>query len=348
MISRPPAARRKTVLHLAYWVIVTLAFLFERSYIWRKHNLPYFVECVTVRMGLLVAVSYANSYWLLGTYLLKRKYKTYFMLVVLLIIAYVLIQSVYDLYLFGYVMGAVNDPGLWRALLFNAFNTVWYVTLSIALKLSIDWYEQNRVLQRTRIEKMQAEINYLRAQVNPHFLFNVLNSLYSLTIKKSDLAPEMVLKLSEMMEYMLYESQEPFVAMERELHYLRNYLDLEKLRQGNQADIRLEISGDPLGKHIAPFLLLPLVENAFKHGVSKVLYAAWLHIRVDIGADTLSFSIENNAPPVAAQVKHAGIGLSNLAQRLALLYPGRHTLEVNHEEEVFKLRMVIRLDDVAP
>lgn len=339
LIGLPKA---QTLLHLAYWLIVTIVFLVERSYLVQKAGLPHFIQCSVVRITLLVGVSYLNSYWLMPLYLLKKKYITYFSLIVALIVGYIIIQSLYDLYLFGYILGSKN-PNLYIVLLGNSFNTLWYVTLSVALKLSIDWFEQNQALQVTKIQKLQAEINYLRAQVNPHFLFNVLNSLYSLTIKKSDKAPDVVLKLSEMMEYMLYESEETFVPLSKELLYLENYLELEKMRQGNHAEITLTINGDPEDKQIAPFMLLPLVENAFKHGVSKIVSKAWLRITITILAKELFFTIENSRLSFHEEKKHNGIGLSNLKQRLELLYRDNYTLEITENKDRFKLSLIIKL-----
>ncbi|NEU08623.1 histidine kinase [Flavihumibacter sp. R14] len=335
-------SNRRLLLNLGYWVIVTIVFLFERSYLIRKAGLPYFMACTVVRVALLVGISYLNSYVLMPAYLARKKYLTYFALVNLLIITYIAIQSLYDYFLFGFVIGSKSD-NLYVALLINSLNTVWYLVLSVLLKLSIDWYEQNRALQQTRIEKLQAEINYLRAQVNPHFLFNVLNSLYSLTMKKSDLAPSVVLKLSDMMEYMLYESDETFVSLEKEISYLKNYLELEKMRQGNEAQIDLDIRGEAAGKQIAPFMLLPLAENAFKHGVSKTLKDAWLGITINIEKTTLYFTIENNRLHFHDAGKKNGIGLSNLKKRLDLLYPGRHTLEVTEANERFKVHLSIEM-----
>ena len=333
---------RKVLLNLGFWAIVTIVFLFERSYLIRKAGLPHFMACIIVRVALLMGISYLNSYVLMPAYLLRKKYLTYFALVILLIITYLVIQSFYDYFLFGFVLG-VKHENLYMVLLVNSLNTVWYLVLGVALKLSIDWYEQNRTLQQTRIEKLQAEINYLRAQVNPHFLFNVLNGLYSLTMKKSDLAPAVVLKLSDMMEYMLYESEETFVSLEKELTYLKNYLELEKMRQGNDAHIDLDITGDPEGKRIAPFMLLPLTENAFKHGVSKSATDAWLEITIVIEKTTLYFTIENNRLPVHEEGKKNGIGLLNLKKRLDLLYPGKHTLEVIQADDRFRVSLSIEM-----
>ena len=333
-------SNRRVLLNLGYWVIVTIVFLFERSYLIRKAGLPNFMACTFVRVALLVGVSYLNSYVLMPSYLLRKKYFSYFALVFMLIIIYIVIQSFYDYFLFGFVLGSKSD-NLYIVLLTNSLNTVWYLVLSVALKLSIDWYEQNRTLQRTRIEKLQAEVNYLRAQVNPHFLFNVLNSLYSLTLKKSDLAPGVVLRLSDMMEYMLYESEETFVSLEKELTYLQNYLGLEKMRQGNEAQIVLDISGEAEGKQIAPFILITLAENAFKHGVSKLVKDAWLAISITIEKNRLCFTIENNRLQLHGEGKKNGIGLSNLKERLNLLYPGKHSIEITETDDRFKVSLSI-------
>src|SRR5690606_37138798 len=123
----------------------------------------------------------------------------------------------FHIFLHGYVLGTMMRNFLWETISYNFFSTLWHIGIMVALKLSIDWYEQKRILQKIAVEKLQAEVNYLRSQVNPHFLFNALNNLYSLTLKKSDAAPDIVLRLSEMMAYMLYDSDDNFVPLEKEV-----------------------------------------------------------------------------------------------------------------------------------
>src|SRR3569833_73723 len=268
-------------------------------------------------------------------FLMRKKYVSYFTLVILSLVGYLFLQSIYDLYLYGYILGPYKRTFRFSAISYNIFSTLWYLVLTVALKLCFVWYEQNRVMHKIKIEKLQAEVNYLRSQINPHFLFNVLNNLYSLTLKKSELAPDVVLKLSDMMEYMLYESNDAYVPLEKEISYLENYLELEKLRQGNHAESRLNITGSPKGHQLAPFLLLPLVENAFKHGVSKEVDNAYLHIGIDIGQKQLTVSIENNMLNFIEQKENGGIGLSNLEVRLRLLYPDKHTLQINNRTDKY-------------
>lgn len=328
-------------IHIAFWVIVTIFFLCDRTYLIYKRGLPNFIECAVVRILLLACVAYLNLYYFMPRFLMRGRYFGYFILVILSLLGYLVLQSIYDLYLYGYILGPTKREITFSAVSYNIFATIWYLVLTMALKFSIDWYEQNRVLQKIKVEKLQAEVNYLRSQINPHFLFNVLNNLYSLTLKKSELAPNVVLKLSEMMEYMLYESNEAYVPLEKEIKYLGNYIELEKLRQGNHADIRLNITGSADGHQIAPFLLLPLVENAFKHGVSKAIDSAYLHIDIIIEQAFINITIENNKLHFIEAANNGGIGLSNLEERLGLLYPGKHTLQINNRTDKYHVLLNI-------
>jgi two-component system, LytTR family, sensor kinase len=333
---------RRPWIYLAYWVLVTLIFLYDRTYLIEKAGLPNFFLCSAVRVALLMALAWLNIHWLIPHYLLRKKYGSYFGIVFSLIIVYLLIQSLYDHYLFGYVLGPNKNVNLSTSLIYNFTHTSLYLLLIVALKFSIDWYEQKKLLQDAEVGKLQAEVNYLRSQVNPHFLFNALNNLYALTIKKSDKAPDVVLKLSELMEYMLYESDETYVPLEREIKYLSNYLELEKIRQGNQADISLIVKGNTDNCQIPPFLLLPLVENAFKHGVSKAVRHAYVHINICIDK-VLEVNIKNNKLNLQRPEQNGGIGLFNLKKRLELLYPGKHVLQIFKQPEEYKVLLKIDL-----
>ena len=330
-----------------FWVLVTIIFLYDRTYLIVKAGLPSFFLCSVVRIGLLVALAWVNLHVLVPMYLIPKRYVSFFRLALLLVIGYLLLQSLFDYILYGYVLGPGWNANLSTSLAYNFTHTAIYLLLTVALKFSIDWYEENKTLQEVQVEKLQAEVNYLRSQVNPHFLFNALNNLYALTLRKSDQAPAIVLKLSELMEYMLYESDEAFVPLEKEIKYLGNYLDLEKIRQGNQADIRLTVVGDMDKRVVPPFLILPLVENAFKHGVSRAVRNAYLHVDVRIGGASLGAGIvggivvviENNKLDFREEDRSGGIGLVNVRRRLELLYPDRHRLTIAEEAELFRVTL---------
>lgn len=314
-------------IYTVFWVLVTVIFLYDTRYLITKAGLPFFLICAAVRIALLIGLAWINLNILIPRYLFRKRYILYFVWVLLLIAGYLVIQSVYDYYLYGFIIGPNRGGLLSASLLYNFTHTSLYLLLTVALKFSIDWYEQKKLLQEIKMAQLQTEVNFLRSQVNPHFLFNALNNLYALTIKKSDQAPDMVLKLSELMEYMLYESNADEVPLEKEINYLRNYLELEKIRQGNGADIRLTVNGNTEDCRIPPFLILPIVENAFKHGISKIVHHAYLHIAIEI-TEVLTVKVLNNKLNVQQAEESGGIGLANLKKRLDLLYPAAHTLDI--------------------
>ncbi len=334
---------RYALIHGAYWVLVTGFFLYEKKYLIYKTNLPYFFACVSGRIALLILIAYLNLHYFLPIYLLAKRYWAYFTAVILSVIMYVLLQSLYDYYLYGFVVGPMYNSNLLDAISYNFFSALWYLGLMLALKLSLDWYGQQSLIQRITLEKLNAEVDFLRAQVNPHFLFNILNNLYALTLKKSDMAPDVVLRLSAMMEYMLYDSNDDYVPLHKELSYLQSYIELERLRFSEGAIIDLNINNIADGKKIAPLLLLPLVENAFKHGLSKQTENAWLKVDISLVRQGLRLEVVNSKPLHASPTTKGGIGLANLRKRLELLYPGRHQLEMEDQTNSFKAKLIIEL-----
>jgi two-component system LytT family sensor kinase len=334
---------KHALMHGAYWVLITGFFIYEKKYLIYKASMPYFVACVTGRILLLIVIAYLNLQYFLPKYLLKKRYLTYFTAIIISVIGYLTAQSLFDFYLYGYVVGPMRSSHLMEALSYNFFSTLWYLGLILALKLSMDWYGQQLIIQKITVEKLNAEVNFLRAQVNPHFLFNILNNLYALTLKKSELAPDVVLKLSEMMEYMLYDSTDEKVLLEKEITYLNNYIELERLRFSADSAIELTIPAEMNGQEIAPLLLLPLVENAFKHGLSKQTENGWLKVNIGLDQSTLTVIIENAKSPLFVHKSKGGIGINNLQKRLDLIYPARYSLEFEDKKNAFLAKLVIEL-----
>jgi LytS/YehU family sensor histidine kinase len=213
----------------------------------------------------------------------------------------------------------------------GAFLTgVFFAFLSTAFKFSVDWFLNEKVRKNLENEKLIAELAFLKSQINPHFLFNSLNNIYSLTYQKSDKASEAVMKLSEIMRYMLQESNEPTVKLSREIRYLENYIELQKLRFKSKAYIDFIITGDIAEQSIAPLILIAFVENAFKHGdVSDA--SSPIRIRIEIANNILQFELWNKK---SGQNKDetSGIGLNNVRRRLELLYTQRYTLSINEQQ----------------
>lgn len=213
-----------------------------------------------------------------------------------------------------------------------------------AIKLIKVWYLKQQAYRAIEREKLQAELQLLKSQVHPHFLFNTLNNLYSLTLHQSKQSPEVVLKLSDLLRYMLYECDATEVALAKEVAFLKNYIGLEQLRYGDRLDMSVTISGDWQNKHIAPLLLVPFVENAFKHGTSEQLEQAWMSLDLNVQGNHLKFKLINSIDPeghVAEQM--GGIGLQNVRKRLELLYPDRHELRIMAEEETFMVILTLEL-----
>ncbi len=197
--------------------------------------------------------------------------------------------------------------------------------------------------QQLLIEKQQAELNYLKSQTNPHFLFNTLNNIYSLSRDKSDLAPESILRLSKILRFMLYEAGGKFIAIEEELKIIGDYIDLEKLRYDDSLRINYNYNVEDMKQAIPPLLLIPLVENAFKHGVSETRHLPFVDIHLSVKNRQLVFVVRNSNEEMSSrETLKENIGLSNLRRQLALLYK-EYDLSVTQADSVFTVRLAINL-----
>jgi sensor histidine kinase YesM len=206
------------------------------------------------------------------------------------------------------------------------FMSGFFVVISCLLKFAVDWFANERVHRHLETEKKDMELQFLKSQLNPHFLFNSLNNIYSLAYQKSDKTADAVLKLSEIMRYMIYESNDGWVSLSKEIEYLQSYIELQKLRFKDGASVEFTLNGEIDGQMIVPLILISFVENAFKHGVANDPNDP-IKINIIANKKILHFSITNR--------KHnhnkdemGGVGLSNVERRLQLLYPGRYKLNI--------------------
>jgi hypothetical protein len=215
----------------------------------------------------------------------------------------------------------------------ETFGVYSVVAIVVVIHLVRKWYATQQERQQLQNEKLEAELKYLKAQVHPHFLFNTLNNLYSLTITDSKKAPDVVYKLSQLMSYMLYESNKSFVPLQNELDYIENYITLEKIRYEERLDVSLNVLSDVKRVHIAPLLILPFVENSFKHGFSNDIGKVWVHIDILINAGQLIIKVENSKG--GNEGTTSGIGLSNVRKRLELIYKDQYDLQIFDEEKTY-------------
>jgi len=218
--------------------------------------------------------------------------------------------------------------------------------LTYALKYTLIAFITQNELLKLQKEKLQLELNALKAQIHPHFLFNTLNNLYSLTLKNSEKASEMILKLSDIMRYVLYQANEEKVLLNKELEFISSYTELQRIRYHNRYDISFKVEGEVEEQMIAPLLFIDFVENAFKHGIDKRFSDGFVHIRFHINKNSISFTVENsigNNEQLDVKQSDAGIGLNNIIKRLLILYPNRHQLDIINKNEIFTVKLQIEL-----
>ncbi|HYQ57407.1 MAG TPA: histidine kinase, partial [Draconibacterium sp.] len=203
--------------------------------------------------------------------------------------------------------------------------------------------ERNKL--NTELKLKEAELKLLKAQIHPHFLFNTLNNLYGLTLEKSDDAPDLVLRLSDILDYILYRCNEKRVLLSDELTNLQNYIAIEKLRYSKKLNLETDLPNETDNLQIAPLLLLPFVENTFKHGVSNNPVAAFIRIKLSTRHTAIEFIIENSKNPTQRQAPNysKGIGLKNVQKRLELLYPQKYKLKIDDKEETFSVTLSLEL-----
>lgn len=226
----------------------------------------------------------------------------------------------------------------------SSFDIVMLLGITSALKL-FRYRLQTAEREKQLIEeKLQSELQFLRAQTNPHFLFNTLNNIYGLARKPAPLAAEVVLRLSKLLRFMLYECARSRIPIGDEIKVIRDYIELEKLRYNERLTVTFEESVDDPGQLIAPLLLLPFVENAFKHGAGETRFNTHIDLLLTLRQEQLHFEIKNNKDPDEGGIKE-GIGLKNVRRQLELTYPEKHTLAIENQSTYFKVTLEIRLDE---
>ncbi len=295
----------------------------------------------------LLTVVYINLWVLIPRILQKGRYLLYFACLVVLIYLgaqfnQVTFDHLVDLILPGYYFISFYDISDILKFIFV------YVSLTTLLKLSKGWFmlmQAEQQLMAVRQEKVETELKALKSQINPHFLFNSLNNIYSLALGKSGKTPDAILKLSGLMRYMLYESNADRVPLKQELHFIENYIDLQKLRSDRRSRIKFSRKGNPAGKTIAPLLFLPFIENGFKHGIKGDPEGGYVRIELAIQDSNIDLYIENNRGEVdrVENNEYNGIGLNNVKRRLELIYPGKHELEVQETRETFSIQLKLDL-----
>ncbi len=283
---------------------------------------------------LLMVFYYFNYYYLIPTFYFTKKTQLYFGILAGTLIIMLFIMELDKAFSPFYQVSVNHGHFLF------VFSIVIRFVMIVLLSLGIASYNR---LKQTEEEKLKAELSYLKAQINPHFLFNTLNSIYALTVKKSDSAPESITKLSSIMRYSITDAVHDLVALDKELNYINAYVELEKLRLTEKVKLNYTISGNPAGKQIAPLIFVPFIENAFKYGVSTKDNSV-IDIIINIDATNLNLEVKNTKARNDPKNK-LGLGIENTKKRLHLIYPGKHTLEIQDHEKEFSVNLKITLND---
>lgn len=304
----------------------------------------------------LLATLYVNTLVFIPKFLLRKKYFFYAICLLSGIVLHTAILVFYREYIVDRIPGTkVYDFSYYSAFtrsnrentLKFFFYTLYSSSCFTVIQFSLIFLGQHffiAVRQNELIKRQQTEIELavLKSQINPHFLFNVLNSIYSLSLRKSDQTPEVVMRLSEILRYMLYEAKHEFVLLKKEIQMVRDYADIEKMRLSSEQVLNFHCDDQIPPCRIAPLLLIPFVENAIKHGTNSVADDAYVFLDIKVADNTLYFFCKNNYKPLPAR-KDSGLGLENVRKRLQLLYPGKHMLDIKQHNDIFEVLLTIQL-----
>ena len=368
-------------------MIASYPFIFSKKYRFRRHFLFWFcwwafesflysftplltntsdvtrfsITCTEAFLYLIphMFLAYALMYFVVPKLLLKNKYILTFVSVIILFLLTASISAFVGIYILKdmreFLLGdnfyadysGIKQMSFFRSLLAGLRGGITIGGMAAAIKLmKILYLKEQRNLQLQK-ENTESQLQLLKAQVHPHFLFNTLNNIYCYTQNVSPVASKLVLGLSDLLRSILYECNKDYIAVEQEIKMIKNYITLEKIRYGNKLDVSMNISEDDTGLQIAPLLLLPFVENCFKHGASQVIDQPWLSIYLDFDEDNMYMKLINGKSGNNVRSNfYSGIGLENVRRRLEMLYPGNYLLEIKDEEEVFIVELKLQLQKI--
>jgi hypothetical protein len=326
VLYHSPFFRRRWLLHTVFWVGVLILYVvfFGRA---SNNYLQTFVF-VTLLMPITVSTTYFLTYFLVPRYFMQEKYWLFALYFIYTIIGSLFLEMVVASITFIAIdqlqLSNMNPASV--DIFFLLASLLMVVFFALAIKVLLQWRQSKEDYQRLMHEKLEAELKFLKTQLNPHFLFNTLNNLYYLASEKSDKAPQAILALSEILDYVLQEGKAISVPLEKELKQVENYIALELLRYGDRVNVETTIEGCKTGKNIGPMLIITLLENSFKHGVMQVAGKSWIRLLVEGKDNHIYIHIGNSCKDTNAG---KGIGLENLRSQLQHLYPDTYSFSID-------------------
>lgn len=303
-----------------------------------------------------IFLAYSLMYFVIPRFLLKQRYWhtaawTIILFLLTAIMSVILGRMVIDPLRHFFIGDRYTDPLMRRSvnffisLLAGLRGGITIGGIAAAIKLMKYWYVKEQRNLQLQKENAEAQLQLLKAQIHPHFLFNTLNNIYSYTQSTSPVAAKMVTGLSDLLRFILYECNQRIVPLSKELKMVQDYVSLEQIRYGNKLDIHLDIPEKTNDLYIAPLLLLPLVENCFKHGTSNMLEQPWISLQISLNKNEMRMKLINGkVMEQNTREKNPGIGILNVEKRLSLLYPGKHEVAITSDAEVFVVNLKVELE----
>lgn len=328
--------------HVIFWTATVGFHMFTRTGIIQQAGAGQFALEIIVRNVLLAGLIYFNWLVLIPRYAQQKKIIIYFLLITGSLILYALLKNFHDVYLRGYVMGDQSKRFLFYNTYYNFSIGLFYLAFHVAIQLSKEWYFQRKLIRQMEIEKLSSELEYLKAQINPHFVFNSINTIYFQIDKQNIPARESLSAFSEMLRYQLYECNGKEIPIEKELVYLKNYVSLQRMRKDENYAISFVVDENVRGFTISPLLFIPFVENAFKH-ISHHPDKNEVRINLARHDNRVEFSVFNTKESKAVANDHEGIGLKNVKRRLELLYANRHELVIDDRADSYDVHLTLIL-----
>lgn len=335
--------------HLIYWTTHILLWSVFWMIMGATTSFGRIVFNMTLWVPVFILFGYPLAYIAIPKLLLKGKIWQFFLLIIAWGVLGLFVNSGFRTYIyvpiqewlnFEYIPQKGQQPHSYLCL-----------TTSAASPMIINFFKLLTIKQRdwmlVQKEKISAELQLLKAQVHPHFLVKTLNNIYSFSLEHSPKTPEMILKLSSLLSYMLYDCKTEEVRLEKEIEIMKNYIDLEKERYGNKIDVSWSVEGETKDKFIAPLLLLPLLENAFKHGTSEQIEKSWLSVDISVKHQALRYKVVNSKDE-SVRYDNTGTGINNVRKRLEFLYPGNYELKINDEGNFFVVSILVKLPGEVP
>jgi len=310
--------------HLIFWgIYFTLNFLRWGSYF---NDYLYSLKANLLGFPIHITLAYFTVYYLVPKFIFKRKFISFALILLGSIFLMVYLKFLLTFFLISYNVWPEGPET--HSLTFNyavvmMLGELYVITFAASFKLTFDWLRETGRVARLQKEQLESELRFLRAQISPHFFFNTLNNIYALSLEKSDRAPETIIKLSDLMRYVLYETRSKNQCLKKELDFMENYLELERIRHNENLALNFEVVGESQGKKIAPLLLVQFIENAFKHGANRSIGKVIIDISARIEEKFIYFRVSNTKPhsdQLPAKKNKGGIGLSNVEKRLKLRY----------------------------